>query len=101
MALFGKILVLMLTALEYVRKQPSQIFVFEQDGAFLPSSSLNSCLALLVFPVYSNPKNIWQDRVAAASPPHHEEGGSMQIVLRPCLLYSASRRPWLENFTFR
>lgn len=40
--------------------------------------------------MYSNPKNIWQDRVAVASPPHHEEGGSMQIVLRPCLLYSAS-----------
>lgn len=51
--------------------------------------------------MYSNPKSIWQDRVAATSPPHHEEGMSMQRVLSPCLLYSASRRLWLENFTFR
>lgn len=87
MALFGKILVLMLPAPEDVGKHTSQIFVLEQNGVFLSFSSfLNSCLALLVLLMYSNPKNIWQDRVAAASPPHHEEERSMQGVLRP---------PWL------
>lgn len=86
MALFGKILVLMLLAPEDVGKHASQIFVLEQNGVFLSFSSfLNSCLALLVLLMYSNPKNIWQDRVAAASPPHHEEERSMQGVLRPSL----------------
>lgn len=36
MALYGKILVLMLPALGDVGKHASQIFVYGQDGVFLP-----------------------------------------------------------------
>lgn len=82
-------------------KELSRTAVFSRSD--FPQALLNHepCLALLVLPVYSNPRNIWQNQVAEASPLHHEEEISMQMVLIPCLLYSESRLPYLENFTFR
>lgn len=59
------------------------------------------CLALPLLSFYSNPRNIWQNQAAEASPLHHGEEISMWIVLIPCLLYSESRLPYLENFAFR
>jgi hypothetical protein len=47
----------------------------KRAGVLLPS------LALLVLSLYSNPRNIWQNQVAQASPLHHEEAMCVQTVL--------------------